>query len=181
MSSSLPHRSAMESSRPLKNERLTRVRAQPQASTSVSHVCIVFHVTARALLLAQVCKHRLASVLPTPLIALARIRAITSLSIAAVGNCLVVLQVGHAPQPVRVSCYPVPVVPKAHHVLSQESVVAGRAVCGEPSASQNQCSEAASKGAFLFNLAVGFLVGVCSCLTLCCALEMEAGLLDSEV
>ena len=44
--------------------RLTRVLAQPQASKSVTHVCFVFHATAYALILAQVCKHRLLSVLP---------------------------------------------------------------------------------------------------------------------
>ena len=43
--------------------RLTRVRAQPQASKSVaSRVCIVFRVIAHALVLDQVCKHCLASV-----------------------------------------------------------------------------------------------------------------------
>ena len=45
--------------------RLTRVRAQPQASKSVTRVCVVFHASAHALVLARACKHRVASVLPT--------------------------------------------------------------------------------------------------------------------
>ena len=41
-------------------------------------------------------------------------------------------------------------------------------MCGKPSASQNQWSEAANGGAaFLFNLEVGVVVGMCTCLTLC--------------
>ena len=70
----------------------------------------------------------LRALLPTPLTVPARIGAITSLSIRAVGNCLVVLLVGCALQPARVPSYHVLVVlcAKAQHVLSQESVVAGR-------------------------------------------------------
>ena len=43
-------------------------------------------------------------------------------------------------------------------------------ICGGPSASQSQRSESASEGAaFLFNFDEGFTIGVCTCVTLCCA------------
>ena len=43
-------------------------------------------------------------------------------------------------------------------------------ICGEPSAFQSQWLETRSEGfAFLFNIAVGFVNGVCTCVTLCCA------------
>ena len=44
---------------------LIRDRARPYACMSVSRVCTLFHGAAFAIFLAQVCKHRLASVLPT--------------------------------------------------------------------------------------------------------------------
>ena len=123
------------------------VRAQLQASKSVSRVCIVFHVSAppcarlsvsrvcimsfiaaHAMFLAQVCKHRLASVLPTPLTLLARKGAITSFSIGAVGNCLVVLLVGTLSSPHACLLTPSQWFQrvKARHVLRKESAVAGR-------------------------------------------------------
>ena len=80
--------------------RLTCVRAQPQASIYVTRVCIVFHATAYASFFrAQVCKSRLASILPS-LTVLAG--SITSWSIGFVGKCLICLVIGCALQPARV-------------------------------------------------------------------------------
>ena len=106
--------------------------------------------------LAQVCKHRLATVLPT-LDCLCRSDH--------VGNCLIGLLVRFALLRARVPSYSVPVVPTRESTPRPEPEgVAGR-VFGE-----SQWSETASEGAaFLFNLAVGFVIGVCTCVTLCCA------------
>ena len=48
-------------------------------------------------------------------------------------------------------------------------MVAGRVSAGETSASQSQWSETAREViAFHFNPVLGFAVGVCTCVTLCC-------------
>ena len=121
-----------------------------------------------ALVVAQVCKHRLASVFLTP-DCLAG--AITSLSIGVVGNCLIGLLIGFALQPARVPSRSVSVIPTRENAPRPEPGVCGcgPCICREPSASQSQWSETASEGAaFLFNLVVGFAIGVCTCVTLCC-------------
>ena len=97
---------------------LAPVHSHKPASLSVSRVCRVFLVTAHSVFLAQVCKRRLASVVPTLRTVLARVGAITSLAIGAVGNCLAVLLPSYPSLWFRRA--------KAHHVLSQESVVVGR-------------------------------------------------------
>ena len=91
----------------------------------------------------------------------------TSFSIGAVGNCLVVLLVGFALKPACVPSYSVPVIPTRESTphLEPGNCGCGLCVCGEPSASQSQCSETASEG--LFNLAVGPVIG--ACMTPCCA------------
>ena len=116
---------------------------KPASPSPVSASC---STSLRAHFLAQVCKHRLATVLPAFLTVLARIRAITSLSIGAVGNCLVVRLVGYAPQPARVPsctvlwflCW------KSMPRLGTGAYGFGPCFCGEPSDSQNQWSDAAS-------------------------------------
>ena len=137
----------------------------------VTRVCIVFHAIAYAIFLAQVCKHRLASVLPT-LIVLAR--SITSLSIGVVGNCLIGLLIGFASQPARVPSNSTPIVPTREDTPRPQQV---SVAAGEPSASQSQCVEIASEGeegegrgggAYLYNHIVGFAIGVCTCVTLDC-------------
>ena len=141
--------------------RLTRVRAQPQASKSVTRACIVFHAIAYALFQAQFCTHRLASVLPT---------LDCSCKRGHVANYLIGLLVGFTLQPARVPSYSVLVIPTRENTPRPEPVVCGCGprICGEPSASRSQWSETASEGAaFLFNLVVGFAVGVCTCVTLC--------------
>ena len=63
--------------------------------------------------------------------------------------------------------YRVPVVLVRESTTRSTSGVCEACVCGKPSASQNQWSAAANDGAaFLFNLEVGVVVGVCTCLTL---------------
>ena len=101
------------------------------------------------------------ALLPIPSTVLARMGAITSVSIGAVGNCLVVLLVGYALQPARaILARPWFLCAKAQHVLSQECMAAGR-VFVESQTPQNQWSEAASEGAaFIFNFAVGSWPGV---------------------
>ena len=132
--------------------RLIRDRARPYACMSVSRVCTQFHGAAYAFLLAQVCKHRLASVF-------------TWLSIGVVGNCLIGLLIGFALQPGRVPSYPVPVSRTRENTPRPEPGVRGfgKCICWEANASQSQWSK------ILLNPAVGFAVGACSCVTLCCA------------
>ena len=63
--------------------------------------------------------------------------------------------------------YRVPVVLVRESTTRSTLGVCEACVCGKPSASQNQWSEAANDGAaFLFNLEVGVVVGMCTCLTL---------------
>ena len=146
--------------------RLTRVRAQPQASKSVTCVCIVFHATAYALFLVQVCERcQLLTVLAG---------AITS-SIGVDGNCPTGPPIGFALQPARVFPHPALVIPTRENTPRPEPGVCGcePCVCGEPSALQSQWSETASEGAaFLFNLVVGFAIGVCTCVTLFAVLNV---------
>ena len=98
--------------------------------------------------LAQVCKHRLASLLPTLCLSVFA-GAITSLSIGVVGNCFIGLMFGFALQPACVPSYPVLVTPTRENA--------------------SQWSETIREGiAFFFNPAVGLAVGVCTCGTPCC-------------
>ena len=99
--------------------RLTRVRAQPQASISVMRVCIEFHATAHAFFSGS-SLHRLASVSQS-LTVLAG--AISSLSIEVVEDCLIGLRL-LSPN----DSFPVQRCPgheKAQHDLSSGSVLAG--------------------------------------------------------
>ena len=99
--------------------RLTRVRAQRQASISVSRVWFHHPRHCSALFLAQACKHRLASA-SRLLTVLAG--AISSLSAEVVGDCPTGLLIGFALQPARIASYLVAVT---RHV-SPVSVTAGR-------------------------------------------------------
>ena len=124
-----------------------------------------------ALFLAQVCQHCLACVLPTPLTILARIGAILSVSIRAIGIRLTGVILGFALQPARLPLHSVPVVPTRESTpgLSRVSVTAGRVSAESRAPVKSQWSETASEGAsFLFSLAVGFVIGVCTRETLCC-------------
>ena len=101
--------------------------------------------------------------------------AITSLSIGVVGNCLICPLIGFALQPARVPSCLVPVIQTRENTPRPEPGVCGcgPCVCEEPRASQSQWSETAGEGAaFLFNLVVGFVIGVCTCVSLCCAQPM---------
>ena len=86
------------------------------------------------------------------------------------GNCLVSLLIGYALQPTRVPSYPVPVIPTRENTPRPELGICGcgPCICGEPGASQGEWSETTREGiAFLFNPAVGFAIGVVTCVTLC--------------
>ena len=92
--------------------------------------------------------------------------AIASLSVGAVANCIVAWLVGHALSP-HASFFPSMLFScaRAQHAPSHQFL---RAVCWwRAIAPHSQWSEAASeKDAILFNFAVGFLMGVCSCVTI---------------
>ena len=96
--------------------------------------------------------------------------AIASLSIGVVGNCLIGLLIGFALQPARVPSYPVPVSPTRENTPRPVvSVVAGR-VSAERQSPLKVSGQRLPRGgiSFLFNPDVGFAVGVCTCVTLCC-------------
>ena len=98
-------------------------------------------------------------------------RAISSLSIEVVGDWPIGSLIGFAFQPARVPSYPVAVTPTRVFSSRLEPGVCGcgPCICGMPSASQSQWSETAREViAFHFNPALGFAVGVCKCVTLCC-------------
>ena len=71
--------------------------------------------------------------------------AITSLSIGVAGNSLIGLLIGFALQPLQVPSFPVPVIPTRENTPRPE-----HGVCGE-----------------VRDLAVGFAIGMCTCVTLC--------------
>ena len=93
--------------------------------------------------------------------------AIASLSVGAVAKCIVAWLVGHALGPHASFLFPSRLFScaRAQHASSHQFL---RAVCWwRAIAPHSQWSEAVSeKDAILFNLAVGFLVGVCSCVTI---------------
>ena len=137
-------------------------------SISVWSVCIVSHFAAcvffwpkfRAALSVKRCCQLFLNIL-------ARRSAIASLSVGAVANCNVAWLVGHAFSPHASFLFPSLLFScaRVQHTPSHQFL---RAVCWwRAIAPHSQWSEAVSeKDAILFNLAVGFLVGVCSCVTI---------------
>ena len=111
--------------------RLSRVRAQPQASISVMRVCIVFHATAYAIFgssLQAQSRERVANSLTV------FAGSITSLSIGVVGNCFIRMLIGFALQPARASSYSALVVPTRGHTSMEPGICGcGQCICGEPS------------------------------------------------
>ena len=149
--------------------RLTHVRAQPQASISVTRVCIVFHATAYALFSGSSLQAESCERVANSLTVLAE--SITLLSIGVVGNCLIGLLIGLALQPARVPSHSAPVIPTREDALRPEPGICGcgPCICGEPRASQRQWTEVAREGgASLYNLIVGLVIGVCTGVTLYC-------------
>ena len=131
------------------------LRHKPASPSRVSASCSALpHCS---FFLAQVCKHRLASVLQERSSRSEQLEAASSLywwdSLSSPHACL---------------SYSVPVIPTRESSPRPEPGVCGRGpcICGEPGASQSQWSETASEGAaFLLNLAVGFVIGMCTCVT----------------
>ena len=136
--------------------RLTRFRAQAQASKSVGRVCIVFPRHCTALFLAQVSKHRLASVFPTPGCSCRSGHVVVDWSCWKLPH----RSADRIRSSARDACLPIKYLcsrhAKTHLDLSLVSVVAGR-ISTESRAPREVSGEG---GAFLFNFVAGFAVGV---------------------
>ena len=149
---------------------VTRVRARSYAPLSVSRACIVCYVAAYAIFLAQVCMHRLASAVVSPLDCPCTKKSVH-----------VVLDQSSWKQPHQTirdslssphACLPV--------VATRESTPRpepGVCDCGRHVYVQNQAPvqvTGQTVPVFLFHLAVGFVIGVCKCVTLCCTTPTES-------
>ena len=147
--------------------RPTRVRAQLQASMSVSCASFIAHVAALPFFLSSSLK---APSCVRGANSLSCLAGAISLSIEAVGDCLIFLLIGLTLQPARVASYPVAVTRyvKTHYDQSPVSGVVGRKSAASPAPVKVSGQKLFIEGsAFFFDFVEDFAIGVGTTVTLC--------------